>query len=459
MNPILELQNLLPANRWSQNKEDLTTYGQDWSGVLTPNPSMICFPRSTEEVSKILKFCNDHKISVVPSGGRTGLSGGAVACNQELVLSLSKMNSLAEVDIKTLTLRVGAGAITEAVHEHCKPFGLCWPVDFASKGSSQVGGNINTNAGGINVIRYGNTRQWIQSLEVVLMSGEILELNRDLEKNNTGYDFRHLIIGSEGTLAVVTAATLKLAPLPPPSRLFAFTTSDIQNVVKLLELARSEHLDLLAFEYLNPPSLERSSHVFKANLPFAAENASLVLVEAVKSDERIDRFLERAFEGGIVLDGTEADNSEKRQLFWKLREGVAEAIVSRGYIHQHDISVPLKYLAKASVEIENFYATHYPDFYCFVFGHIGDGNLHIFIQSKFKLEVDDFLKQAKTSDEKLFQLIHSFQGSVSAEHGIGLLKKPGLPYSKTQTEIELMKAIKKAFDPRGLLNPDKLLSV
>src|SRR5512132_1823722 len=211
-----------PADFLSIDPADLAAYGRDWTKVIEPRPSAVAFPRSTEEVAGLLRLCSAHDVAVVPSGGRTGLAGGAVAAKGEVVISLSRMRRMDPVDVLGATVRVQAGAITEAVHQHAAPFGLTWPVDFASKGSSHVGGNIATNAGGVKVIRYGLTRQWVLGLTVVLMSGEVLELNGALEKNNTGVDLRQLFIGSEGTLGIITESTLKLARLPGRAGVFLF---------------------------------------------------------------------------------------------------------------------------------------------------------------------------------------------------------------------------------------------
>src|SRR6478736_5514871 len=211
---LSRLRQELPADAVTTDAADLAEYGKDWTKVYAPKPSVAVFPRTTEEVAKVLRLANELDVAVVPSGGRTGLAGGAMAPNGEVVLSLARMRRMDPVDLLGATVRVQAGAITEAVHQHAAAHGLTWPVDFASKGSSQVGGNIATNAGGVKVIRYGLTRQWVLGLEVVLADGSILELNGALEKNNTGIDLRQLFIGSEGVLGVVTEATLKLVRVP-----------------------------------------------------------------------------------------------------------------------------------------------------------------------------------------------------------------------------------------------------
>lgn len=462
---IPELTKRFRADFFSSLPEDLEKYGKDWSGVLTPAPSLIAFPRSTLEVSELLRACSALSVPVVPSGGRTGLSGGAVAAHGEVVLSLEKMNRMGKCDLEALTLDVEAGAITEAVHELAKHDHLTWPVDFASKGSSQIGGNLSTNAGGVRVIRYGLTRNWVLGLTVVTMDGEILRLNGALEKNNTGLDLRQIFIGSEGTLGVITETTLKLCPLPNDvkTRVCFFAVPNFAAVLRLFALARSGPFTLSAFECLSDLCL---AEVVNSGLrsPFGASDAgAYVLMECEERDgDSMEAWLvsifEEKFNGTtLILDATMAQSSRERAEFWSLRENVAEAILNQGETHQQDLSVPLDALGDFFSGVETRYSQAYPEFSVFIFGHIGDGNLHIFIRKPAHVTSEDFHRQCAESDQVLFQLCESFKGSVSAEHGIGLLKKPALPYSRTETELAYCRALKQVFDPRGLLNPGKIL--
>ncbi len=457
---------VLDSSQIKSSPVDLKVYGQDWSQVLSPNPALALFPKSTEEISKILKICNQNNIAVVPSGGRTGLSGGAVACNGEVVLSLAKMNRIETVDSMTRTVRVQAGAITQAVHDATKAFGLTWPVDFASKGSSQVGGNLSTNAGGVNVIRYGNTRNWVQSIEVVMMDGEILELNGELEKNNTGYDLRHLVIGAEGTLAVITAATLKLSPVVKEKSTYFFALNSMQEVAHLLASCRKFDLSLGAFEYLSQKSFLESLDFLKLPSPLSVEatkNAqAFVLIEALNADtnsEHLEKWFEEIFSTQLVIDGAQAQSSTQSEQMWSLRESVAESVMHKAEVYQHDVSVPVLKLVEFSKLIEEFYRSHYPHFEVFIFGHIGDGNLHIFIRRPLSQETQAFLSEVKHSDKELFKVVQQFHGSVSAEHGIGLLKKSALAFSRSAREIAIFQGIKRVFDPKGLLNPGKIIDL
>lgn len=444
------------ADFLSTTKEDLEFYGKDWTLEFPANPACIAFPKSTEDVARLLKLCHEQEIPVVPSGGRTGLSGGAVATNKELVLSLSKMNRIGKVDTLARTLEVEAGAITEAVHEACKPHGLTWPVDFASKGSSQVGGNISTNAGGVNVIRHGNTRNWVLGLEVVTMQGQVLSLGGALEKNNSGIDLRQLFIGSEGILGVVTKATLKLSALHKPSRVFFFGMKDLTSVFRLCRFTRESPLSLSAYETLDGGCLKASCQVMHVPDPFSASYPWYVLVEAEETPE-LDKWLEEAVSGGYAEDGMEARNSEESKRLWKIREGIAESLGVIAPYHKNDVSVPVSSLEAFLGEYNELCKTKFPQLAPYTFGHIGDGNLHINTLNTNKLPQAQFFQLTKPFDEALYALVKSHRGTISGEHGVGLLKKNHLHLTRSPEELRLMREIKKVFDPKGLLNPGKVL--
>jgi FAD/FMN-containing dehydrogenase len=442
-----------PADFATTDQELLTTYGRDWTKVYAPAPSLLVRPRSTHEISRFLKRCNDTRTPVVPSGGRTGLAGGAVAKNGEVVLSLERMRKLDPVDPLALTVRVEAGAVTEAVHQHCAPHGLTWPVDFASKGSSQVGGNISTNAGGVRVIRYGLTRQWVLGLTVVLANGEVLELNGALEKNNTGVDLRQLFIGSEGTLGVVTGATLKLARLPSKLDVYLFALASLPAVLTLFEAARRGPFTISAFEFFTAQCLDRLMRHRKLSLPFGAPHPYYVLLETEGGvgDEWLAEQLSTA------LDATQAQSPEQARTLWTYREGISESLSATGLPHKNDIALPLAALKAFCAELEALLAARYPGWELCLFGHIGDGNLHVNIMKPDALGKDEFLKRTHEVDADLFALVKAHQGSVSAEHGIGLLKKEWLGHTRSPAEVALMRQLKGVLDPNGILNPGKVL--
>ena len=347
-----------PSDFLTTEPAELAEYGKDWTKVYAPAPGAVVFPRTTDEVSRVMKLCAQHGVAVVPSGGRTGLAGGAVALHGELVLSMKRMNHMGAVDVASQTLRVQAGAVTEAVHEHCKPHGLTWPVDFASKGSSHVGGNISTNAGGVNVIRYGLTRQWVLGLQVVLASGEVLELNGALEKNNTGFDLRQLFIGSEGTLGVITEATLKLARLPGEKQAFMFAVPDVAAVLRLFRAARKGPFVIQAFEFYTDRCLTRVMKHRGLRAPFAETSGCYVLLEVEKPEreEALGEWLESVFEKNLAVDGVLAQSPAQVTEFWVYREAIAESLFATGLPHKNDVSLPVAALEGFCGELDAFFA-------------------------------------------------------------------------------------------------------
>ena len=445
----------------SLDASDLKTFGRDWTRVHEPNPSVVLFPTSTAEVSALLKLCSKHKIAIVPSGGRTGLAAGAVAANGEAVLSLDRMRKIGEVDSLAHTLWCESGAITEAIHEHCKPSGLTWPVDFASKGSSTVGGNIATNAGGVRVIRYGVTRNWVLGLTVVLMNGEILKLNGSLEKNNTGVDLRQIFIGTEGILGVITETILKLSPLPGTSDVFLFALKDLSAVFSLFKAVRQSGFTINAFECLDHACLEAVLHHRSLKSPFAESHPQYVLLEVERpatadGSEKLESWLGQLFESNLVQDAVLAQSPKEAQNLWTMREGISESLANTGLLHKHDISLPISRLQEF---IENWSADitkSYPGLKPYIFGHIGDGNLHVNLMKPETMEIPEFRSLCSKADTNMFGWIQKYEGSVSAEHGIGLLKKHLLKYTRTEREIEIMRSIKMVLDPAGLLNPGKI---
>jgi FAD/FMN-containing dehydrogenase len=446
-----------PADFASREPGDLAEYGRDWTKVHAPAPSLVALPRSTGEVSRLLALCNEHGVGVVPSGGRTGLAAGAVAAHGEVVVSLARMRRMDPVDVLGATVRVQAGAVTEAVHRHCEEHGLTWPVDFASKGSSQVGGNIATNAGGVKVIRYGLTRQWVLGLQVVLATGEVLELNGALEKNNTGIDLRQLFIGSEGTLGVITEATLKLARIPRRLDVLLFAVPDLAGVLRLFRDARRGPFTISAYEFFTDRCLARLLRHRQVKVPFAASASHYVLLEVESADAAaLESWTASVFEQQLATDGVLAQHAGEAAQLWTLREGISESLSATGLPHKNDISLPIAALEAFTAELEGLFARRYPGWEICLFGHIGDGNLHVNVMKPDELAKEAFLAKTKEADHDMFELVRRFGGSISAEHGIGLLKKPYLGYTRTPREIEIFRAMKRVLDPKGILNPGKI---
>lgn len=453
-----------PSDFLLREPAELAEFGRDWTRVHEPAPSAIALPRSTAEVSALLGMCHAFEVPVVPSGGRTGLAGGAMATAGELVLSLSRMARIDAVDPVALTVRVEAGAVLQAVHQACAEHGLQFPIDLAAKGSSQLGGNIATNAGGVRVVRYGLTRQWVLGLEVVTAAGEVLELGGALEKNNTGCDLRQLFIGSEGTLGVITAATLKLTRLPKESCVLLCAATDLSAILRLFAATRSPSAPfvLSAYELITEPCLRLVVDVRGLRSPFPLSEApsgtcyALIEVEPTQGIDAIAEWLAGVSEAGLISDGVLAQNAREAAELWALRESISETLSRTGLLHKNDVALPIAALGSFVAELERFFAATYPDWDVFVFGHIGDGNLHVNVRKPAALSAEDFRRRTSEVDHALFRLVQAHRGSISAEHGIGLLKKPYLRYSRSPEELALLRAIKRALDPKGILNPGKI---
>ena len=444
-----------PADFASQDPDDLHQFGRDWTRVYEPAPSLVVFPRTTDEVSRLMALAHHYRVAIVPSGGCIGLVVGAVAANGEVVLSLSRMRRMDPVDVNGSTVRVQAGAITEVVHQHVADHDLTWPVDFASKGSSQVGGNIATNAGGVKVIRYGLTRQWVLGLEVVLADGRVMELGGGLEKNNTGVDLRQLFIGSEGILGIITEATLKLTRLPGKLDVLLFAVDDLAAVLRLFREVRRAPLVPMAYEFFTDVCLRRLLSHRPLRAPFAQASSHYVLLEVERADG-LEDWVASLFERDLIRDGVLAQSPQEAAELWTLREGISESLSATGLPHKNDIALPIAALEAFTSRLDAVFAARYPGWEIAVFGHVGDGNLHINVMKPDAMAKADFLAHAKDADRDMFELVSEHRGSVSAEHGIGLLKKAALPYTRTPDEIAVMRGIKAVLDPHGILNPGKI---
>ena len=441
--------------------ESLEHWGKDWTKHFAPAPCAIIFPKSTEQVQAVIKLANEHNIVVTPSGGRTGLSAGAVASNGEIVISLDKMNKIGEFYPADRMVEIEAGVITEQLQQFAEDKGLYYPVDFASAGSSQIGGNIGTNAGGIKVIRYGMTRNWVLGLTVVTGKGDILELNRGMIKNATGYDLRHLFIGAEGTLGIVTKAQIKLERAPQDLTVMVFGMDEFEHVMNVLSAFQSQ-LDLTAFEFFDEVAIDKLMATGHVQQPFEARTKYYALLEFEAPYEPImDKAMamfEQCMENGWIVDGVMSQSLSQAAELWKLREYISETI-SVFTPYKNDVSVLISYVPEFIKDIEAVVNANYPDFEICWFGHIGDGNLHLNILKPENLSKDEFFEKCQSVNDLVFQTVQKYGGSVSAEHGVGMTKKPYLNYSRSETEIEYLKELKKVFDPKGIMNRGKIFDV
>ncbi|ALN17423.1 FAD-binding oxidoreductase [Ectopseudomonas mendocina] len=457
---IEELKTLVEPGKVLTDADSLETYGKDWTKQFAPAPSAIVFPKSTEQVQAIVRWANQHKIALVPSGGRTGLSAAAVAANGEVVVSFDYMNRIVEFNEYDRTVVCQPGVVTKQLQLFAEEKGLYYPVDFASSGSSQIGGNIGTNAGGIKVIRYGMTRNWVAGLKVVTGTGELLELNRDLIKNATGYDLRQLFIGAEGTLGFVVEATMRLERAPKNLTAMVLGTPDFDSIMPVLHAFQGK-LDLTAFEFFSDRCLEKILGRGDVPAPFESRTPFYALLEfeALNEDvanEALATF-EHCVEQGWVLDGVMSQSQQQLENLWKLREYISETI-SHWTPYKNDISVTVGQVPAFLKDIDDIVSANYPDFDVLWYGHIGDGNLHLNILKPETLAKEDFFAKCAVVNKWVFEIVEKYNGSISAEHGVGMTKRDYLQYSRSAAEIAYMKAIKAVFDPNGIMNPGKIFN-
>jgi len=455
---IEQLQLRFPQDDCRVDDESFDTYGQDWTRFYEVDALAIVFPRCDEDVQWLVMFAREHQIAIVPSGGRTGLSAAAVATKGEIVVSFEKMNQILEFNQEDSLLRCQSGVITEVLQQFAEQNDLYYPVDFASSGSSQIGGNVATNAGGIRVLRYGMTREQVIGLKVVTGEGKILELNQGLQKNATGYDFRHLMIGSEGTLGLITEVTVKLIQKPGPQSVLVLGVENLDALMPVLN-AFQEKLTLSAFEFFSDQALTIVKNHQSLQQPFETKAPYYALLEVDMSNQNSEETLlecfDQAFEQGWILDGVMSSSDAQAESLWKLREGISESI-SAWTPYKNDISVRTSRVPEFLTALEEKLETAYSGFESIWFGHIGDGNLHLNILKPEPMNISEFKSICCEFSKIIYQQVADFDGSISAEHGVGMLKKDFLHYSRSTVEIEYQRAIKKIFDPDDILNPGKI---
>ncbi|MBF7682831.1 FAD-binding oxidoreductase [Acinetobacter sp. B5B] len=458
---LTELTKIVGESRIKTDDLSLQTWGCDYTKHFEPNPSVIVFPTSTEQVQQIVQFANQNQVAVTPSGGRTGLSAGAVAANGEIVISLDKMNQVLAFFPADRLVRIQAGVVTEQLQHYAEEQGLYYPVDFASAGSSQMGGNIATNAGGIKVIKYGMTRNWILGLTVVTGKGDILRINKGMIKNATGYALQHLFIGGEGTLGIVTEAEIKLDRPPQDLQVMVLGVPDFDAVMPILHAFQSK-IDLTAFEFFGEVAMQKVLDHGHVQRPFDTQCPFYVLLEFEAPYEPImDKAMEifeHCMEEGWVLDGVLSQSLEQVNNLWRLREDISESIAPFTP-YKNDISVLITHVPAFIKDIEAIVQSSYPDFEICWFGHIGDGNLHLNILKPQDLTKDEFFAKCQAVNQSVFDTVKKYDGSISAEHGVGMTKKPYLAYTRSAEEIEYMKALKQVFDPNLVMNPGKLFDI
>ncbi|MRT20860.1 FAD-binding oxidoreductase [Comamonas sp. CAH-2] len=431
-------------------------YHTDWSGTPPVAPLALVRPRSTEDVSATLRLCHQHRVPVVPQGGLTGLAGAAVPSADCVALSLERMPAIEAIDARSATMTVQAGATLQAVQEAAVDAGLAFGVDLGARGSCQIGGNVATNAGGNGVLQHGMMREQVLGLEVVLADGTVLPMLRPMLKNNTGYDLKQFFIGAEGTLGVITRVLLRLRPLPQAKATALVALPGFDQALAVLQRMQGRFGNsVAAFELMWDNFVQASVQWQQLQAPLAERHPLLALIDVDGKDEAslreaVEAALGDAMEAGEVADAVIAQSQTQAKSLWKLREAPAELNTQMHPPVNFDVSLPQAEIGRFAAAIQAAFDARWPGHHTLFFGHVGDGNLHV------STDGATVGGACEAVEAELYRVVGAFHGSVSAEHGIGLHKKPFLALSRTPQELAAMRAIKAALDPLGLMNPGKV---
>ena len=454
---IDRLKSIVGPKGWTTDPIDLESSSTEWRGVVYGSTPIVISPASTEEVSAVVRACADADVAVVPQGGNTGMCAGAVPdeSGTQIVLSLARMNHIRHVDADNFSMEVEAGCILQKIQEAASDADRLFALSLGAEGSCQIGGNLSTNAGGVNVVRYGTARAQALGIEAVLADGTVVSSLRSLRKDTAGYDLKQLFIGSEGTLGIITAATLKLFPAPGAISTALVAIESSGDAVRLLAYLRSELADSIeAFELVSDFVFGLvTNHNPDLRLPFDDRAPWYVLLDAAvgNSAQPLENALAGAAQSGLLSDAVIAKNSSEAQQFWRMRHSIAEAERHAGKALKHDISVPVSRMEEFLALGDRLLEDLVPDAQLIAFGHVGDGNLHYNVA----LPASSANTEAVTT--AIYELVDQLGGSFSAEHGVGRLKRHYLPKYRGSSEIELMRTLKKALDPKNILNPGKVI--
>ena len=464
MSTLLEvLQNIVGSGGCKTDPTDLQPYLTEWRGVYTGRTLALVRPRSTAEVSAVVKACANENTAIVPQGGNTGMCGGAVPDDSgtQVILSLDRMNRIRSVDVDNFSMEVDAGCVLANAQDAARNQGRYLPLSLGAEGTCQVGGNIATNAGGLNVGRYGTARALVLGLEVVLADGTILDSMRSLRKDTAGYDIKQLFIGSEGTLGIITAASLRLFPDPGELTTALLGIDNAATAVDLLgslKVALDDRIE--AFELVSERVFGLvTRYIPGARLPFDDGYPWYVLIETATGGdpERLENALVAAAERGQLLDAVIAKNEKEAAELWRLRHSIAEAERHDGKSLKHDISVPLSRMQEFLARGDELLADLRPDARLVAFGHVGDGNLHYNVVMPRDLPTDEWRAEGERVSRAIYDLVHALGGSFSAEHGVGQAKRMWLEEYRGGPELELMRQLKNMLDPKNILNPGKVI--
>lgn len=447
---------------------DVEPYVIDWRGIYRGTTPAVVRPATTDEVAEVVRLCAETRTRVVPQGGNTGMCGASVPHLDagEVVLTLSRMNRILDIDPLNNTLTAQAGCILANLQQAAAEVDRLFPLSLGAEGSCQIGGNISTNAGGVNVLRYGNTRDLVLGLEVVLPDGRVWNGLRTLRKDNTGYDLKHLFIGAEGTLGIITAAVLKLFPRPHAAATAWAAVRDPESALAFFALLREHCGDrITAYELMSRRCIDLVlTHIPGTRDPLAEPHAWHLLMELTDSNAEtglrpeLERALEAGLEAGLLDDAVLAESATQSQALWRIRESIPEAAKAEpGMLYRHDIAVAVSQVPSFIRDAEQALLAAFPGADIICFGHLGDGNLHYNTYIAGRARSDAAAREAHDVTDLVYDIVHRYGGSFSAEHGIGLAKVAELRRYKSPVEHDLMRTIKQALDPRGIMNPGKLL--
>jgi FAD/FMN-containing dehydrogenase len=461
---IARLKNAAGPKGFSEDPREIAPHLVEWRSKYQGATPLLLKPRTREEVSAILAICNDTTTPIVPQGGNTGLVGGQIPLNGEILLSLARMDRIRRVDADDMSLVAEAGVILAKVQDAALAADRLFPLSLASEGSCTIGGNLSTNAGGVNVLRYGSARALVLGIEVVLADGRVLDMLRTLRKDNTGYDLKQLFIGAEGTLGVITAAALRLFPKPTLHETAFLAVPDPKAAVTLLHRLQEATGGLVsAFELISRQGLEFVlAHIPGASDPLGSASPWYVLTEVAGSanlplKDVAEKAFAAAIEAGLVSNAVVAASEAQRRALWHLRESLSEAQKFEGASIKHDVSVPIERVPEFLTQGIAAVSALVPGVRPVPFGHLGDGNIHFNFSLPKGGDNDAFLARWSEVSRVVHDLVCKFGGSISAEHGLGVMKREDILRYKSETEMDVMRTLKRTLDPKNILNPGKVV--
>ena len=466
LNHIDSLKKIVGNSNALDHEEDIHPFLEDWRGQLKGSTPLILFPDNTDHVQKVVRYCHENDIKIVSQGGNTSLCGANVPNSSEhkleIVVNTSKMNRVIEVDSFNQSIIVESGCILQNIQDTAEDHGLLFPLSLSAEGTCQIGGNISTNAGGVNVLKYGMAREQVMGIEAVLPDGSIYSDLKSLRKNNTGYDLKQLFIGAEGTLGIITKVSLKLSSSPNVEITSMVSLQKVEDAITLLKETKRRFGDnVTAFEFISQSCLVAINNFLShIKLPLGFKDSWQVIFEIINHDEdALSEFLEKQLQNGLITNALIAKNEKERNDFWLVRHSISEAEKLSGRGVHHDISLPIR-------KIPEFLEVTIPamekvagESMVYTFGHLGDGNLHFTKKQPEDMDGDDFMKFSKEINAVVHENAESLGGSFSAEHGIGSKLKDDLVKYSDPIKVDLMRKIKKTMDPKNIMNPDKLIDI